>query len=86
MNNFGNLFTVRTIGAAAISNAFGIGCFQLHVEINVLVSNGINLSWKLLGGKLLTKLASRLSHQSVLLGTAFEDARLEATRASWVDQ
>ena len=35
--------------------------------------NGINLSVNCLHGKLLAKLASRLSHQSILLRAAFED-------------
>jgi hypothetical protein len=50
------------------------------------VPNGINLSWKLLRGKLLAKLASWLSQQSVLFGTALEDTRLKASRAVRVDE
>ena len=48
--------------------------------------NGINLSVNCLHGKLLAKLASRLSHQSILLRAAFEDTWFVAPWAARIDE
>ena len=68
------------------ATAVGVSDQSLRDEIKGTDENGINLSWKLLCGKLLAKLASWLSQQSVLFGTALEDTRLIASRAVRVDE